>query len=867
MHAAEERLLPAGADVARYRVESLLALGGMSEVYAAFDSVLRRRVALKVMREGERSERFVREAEAASSLDHPAIVSIFDSGVAEVGGEAVRFMAMELVEGDTLARWARATRDSRRRLNVMAVIAEGLARAHTRGIVHRDLKPENIMITRGGQPKILDFGIARLMESAPSREGGTAPDALLGTAAYMSPEQAEREPVDQRSDVFSFGAVLYEVMSGRSAFRRDSTVATLHAVVHEAPPLDAFDPALQRVLRRCLAKSPDDRYHSMHDVALDLREIAAVSPAGPRSGRPRRLMVMLAVAAIVALAAFGTRKSFESAPAPAAAAAPIAASPTMQRVTSNGQTYVGAISPDGRFVAYATNDGLMQTLWIRQLATETSAKLVGPEKSFYASLSFSPDGEYVYYSRSTAADANTFDILRVPAIGGTPQKIASDTEDMFAISPDHRYVAFRRFNALVRDSVVFLVSIGTKDEREVLRRHFPERLDIVAWVPGTRDLAFRYWNGNIKDLPRLMSLDSHTGAWRALDIAQWRRIPDRGSVQRFLFLPDGSGAVAAVSAQRQPAQLWWAPTGSAPRKITSDISSYGNISVSADGKTLLASRQDGTANIWLARDGDPSAVALTTGNANRHGLGGVSWSRNEVFFTTQGRDRPLLGAATLDGRVRTYDDNSIRWQPAISPEGERIAYVSDAGGSVEVFVSDLDGRNARQLTSQGPTSWPQWFPDGKSILFMSAARGQTLWRVDLATGALTQLTKVPTAAAALSPDGRWILCRLRSPKNEQPLWRTSLVNVVDGTVRALPFPRFGNGPVFGWQRSDRLMYVDYQDGVSNLWSADLEGRNARQLTNFDTGRIYAFAASPDGTRFAMSRAEETSDLVIIRGFR
>lgn len=867
MRVAEERLLPAGADVARYRVESLLAIGGMSEVYAAFDTVLRRRVALKVLRAGERVDRFVREAEAASSIAHPSIVSVFDSGAAVVDGEAVRFLAMEFVEGDTLARWARATRDPRRKLVVMASVAEGLARAHARGIVHRDLKPDNIMITRAGQPKILDFGIARLLESAPVREGDTAPDALLGTAAYMSPEQAERQPVDHRSDVFSFGVVLCEVMSGRSPFRRDSTVSTLHAVVHDLAPLDAFTPALQRVLRRCLAKSPDERYDSMHDVAMDLREIAGASPgtASRRSLRPA-LVVLLGAAVVLTLLAVSWRKSLEVVRS-AVAAVTVPSSPTMQRVTSNGQTFVGAISPDGRFVAYATNDGLMQTLWIRQLATDTSAKLVGPEKSYYTSLAFSPDGEYVYYCRSTAADANTYDILRVPAIGGEPQKIAADTEDSFALSPDHQYVAFRRFNALVRDNVVVLARIGANEERELLRRHFPARVDSVTWFPGGTEVSFRYWSGNPDERPHLMAADIRTGAMRAVDVGQWRRIPDVRGVSSFVWLPDGSGAIASVAAERQPPQVYWAPSGGTPRRITSDVCAYQNVSITADGRTVLAARQDGTANIWLAHEGDRRAVPLTTGNANRNGLGGVTWSRDEVFFTMQGNDRPLLGAVTIDGRVRTYDDKVVRWQPRLSPDGRRIAFVSDFNGSVEVFVCDVDGSNVRQVTHGGRTATPQWFPDGRSILFTSNSHGQTLWRVDVESGATSQVTTVPTAAPALSPDGRHILCRLRSVDNSHPLWRTALVTAEGKLVRDLPFPRFGSGPVLGWQRSDRLAYVDYEDGAANLWTADLDGTDARQVTHFDTGRIYSFAASPDGSAFAISRAEELADLVLIRGFR
>lgn len=863
MRATQGGLSP-GLDLARYRIESLVAVGGMSEVYAAYDPLLRRKVALKVVRDGEHARRFVREAEAASSLNHPVIVPVYDSGSAVLEGTTVQYLVMEFVEGETLANWARGTRDWRRKAQKLSVIAEGVARAHASGIVHRDIKPDNLMIARGGHPRILDFGIAKLTEVR--TDGATDPDALLGTTAYMSPEQAERTAVDHRSDIFSFGAVLYEVISGRAAFRRSTTVDTLHAIAHEQPSMAGLEPSLVRIIRRCLAKSPDDRYDSMHDVALDLREAAGTDAGGAASGAAARLRLLLfALALTIALFAWlNLGRAAEPAPMPPSVISPAT---TMERVTSNGRTFAGAISPDGRFVSYSTVEGLTQTLWLMQIATGTSTRLLPPAEVSYGDLRFSPDGHYVYYSMATRAESNVVDLYRISAIGGEPRKIAADMEGGFALSPDGRQVTFRRFNALIRDSVLFVASADGGSERELLRKRYPEGISGTAWIPGTREVAFGYFSGRPNDPVRVVSVDSETGAMKSISTAQWKRIADWRGIGSYVWLPDGSGTVATVAAQRQPSQVWWAPQGAAPRKVTSDVSSYSDLSVTADGTTILATRHEDSTNIWLASLRDGTARPLTTGNTNRHGAGGLAWRRDEVIFTTTGQDRPGLASVTRDGKVSAMNDEMVHWQPNVSSDGRRMVFASDKSGSIEVWSADADGANAMKVTAGGRATMPQLFPDGRSLLFLWSSRGQTLWRTSLDGKELEQVTFMPTAAPALSRDGKWIVCRLRSKDGESPLWRTVLLTAEGRIVRELSLPRFGAGPNFGWAPDGRLLYVDYRDGIANLWSAERDGGDARQITRFDAGRISSFAASPDGTSVAIARGDPVSDLVLIRNFR
>ena len=854
--------------IGRYRVESLLARGGMSEVYLAHDGVLGRRVALKVLaaRDPERVQRFIREAEAASSLNHPAIVSVYDSGDGVIDGEPVRFLAMELIDGQTLAEWAKSTRNRRQKLEVMAGLADGLARAHAHGIVHRDLKPDNLMVARGGYPKILDFGVAKLTE----RNGdghhavdATAEDALLGTVAYMSPEQAERSGVDRRSDIFSFGAVLYEVMTGRAAFRRATTVDTLHAIAHDAPPLDGVDPGLARVLRRCLAKSPDERYDSIHDVALDLRELARDT----NEPKPRRTMLGVLLTALCLVSAMAGVLSLLGDREPLAAGAAASPVASMQRVTNNGQTFSGAISPDGRYVAYAAADGDTETLWIKQIATDTSVRVRPPSNVHYHAVAFAPDGNYVYYSASTREEPNVMDLYRVAPIGGEPEKIAADMEANFSVSPDGKEVAFRRFNVLQRDFILMVAATNERSEREVLRKRHPESIAGIAWLPRGREIVFAYFRPTPRTNMQFVAVDPRTGTQRPLGVSEWRRIADGRGIESYVWLPDGSGSLAALSIQRQPSQVWYAPNDAPPRRITSDISAYANLSVTADGSTILATRYDVSSNIWLVPLDGGNPRPLTTGSGNRHGFGGVVWAGKRVIFTSMTREGWLLTAVQPDGSPGEIGRFLGAWSPTISPDGSRVAYISEAAGTLDVWTATLDGAHPVRVTNGVRTASPQFFPDGQSLAFIWSTRDQTLWRTSLDGKQLVQLTTVPTFAPAVSRDGKWILCRLRSKGGDGPLWRTHLLTAEGREVRQLPIPRFGNGPIFRWLPGERIGYVDFKDGVANVWSANLEGGDARQLTHFDAGQIYAFDVSADGRSLAVVRGDPVSDLVLIRDFR
>ena len=457
--------IAAGTDLGRYEIRSEIGRGGMGEVYLAQDTKLDRKVALKILpaevaSRRDRMERFVREAKAAAALNHPNIAHIYEIG--ESNG--THFIAMEFVEGSTFCQLIQDSHtDLPKLLRFLQHAAEGLAKAHAAGIIHRDLKPDNIMITRDGHAKILDFGLAKLIEQRPtpgadSSEVATAvmpqrsiPGTVMGTVGYMSPEQAQGKvnEIDHRSDIFSFGCILYEAITRRKAFEGTDAIDSLNKIIREQPtPITNFNPDvpydLQRIVRRCLAKDPEERYQTIKDVAIEIKEVrrelqsragidttvppatigstihepvdAAHISAAPISLSPnassrhpssaeyifseikRHKTVASAIVALLALVLAGigygiykwtskqTRSTSSSQPA------------KLQRLTSSGNASDAAISPDGKWVAHVKSDAGQQSLWLRQVETTSDTQIVPPSQQDYYGITFSKDGNYIYYA-------------------------------------------------------------------------------------------------------------------------------------------------------------------------------------------------------------------------------------------------------------------------------------------------------------------------------------------------------------------------------------------------------------------------------------------------------------------------------------
>ena len=855
--------VPAGTRVGRYEIVSLLRQGGMGEGYSAEDRNLGRRVALKILpkhrtSDPERVARFVREVRASATLNHPSIVAVHDAGH---DGD-VHFLAMELIDGVPLSDWMRRRRSLAARVEVMAQVAEGLAKAHDAGIVHRDLKPDNIMVTADGRAKIVDFGIAKLTERIGERAGSTGittPTSRVGTTAYMSPEQVEGKSLDRRTDVFSFGSVLYELLTGASPFASPQYADTLHNVVHREPPLDEIAKPLRRIVQRCLRKEPALRYDSLRDAALDLREaLEEIDPIPPR----KRRNISIAIIALIAIAAaawWWTRSTSDPQPEQRGM--------LMTRLTNAGRVTTAAISPDGKYLVHAVREREGQALYVKQIATGTVTKIADAGPRYYFNLTVSPDSNYAYYDVTERSEPNVNFIEQLPLLGGTPRRIARDTESWYSLSPDGTRVVFRRFNALTRESAITIAAVDGSGEQVVLRRNRPATLDLPVWTHDGAAITFLAGSVTKQRESTLQRLTLATGD---ITVVPTPKFP---GVDSYAWLPDGSGALVCVYEREQPQQIWFVPAGeTTARKITSEISAYFGVKPTADSKSFSVVRDVADSNIYLMTlDGKPER-ALTSGVGNwvGGGAGGVRWMNDStVAFSSHAKGMNTFFTVDVNGgEPRRLIQNVPVRSLVVSPDGTRVAFLSDKSGSNEIWIADANGANARQLTRGTNSGWPSFTPDGRSVVYLRFDEGQHVWRTRIDGGESVRITNVPTNRPSMSPDGKWLLCRLRSTTPGVPLWRTAIVPMDGGAPRYFALPRSGGPPTTQWHPNGRaFLFTDYVNDIANIWIQDIDGGEPRQLTFFESGEIFSFALAPDGNRLVITRGQGTSDAMLVRDFR
>jgi len=577
--------LPSGTKLDRYEIISQLGAGGMGEVYLAEDTRLHRRVALKILptevaSHHDRMRRFIQEATAAASLNHPNIAHIYETGEAEAkppagrderqelerdAHEVLHFIAMEFVDGITLReKIHREHSDLRKLLRYLQQVAESLAKAHAAGIVHRDLKPDNIMITGDGHAKVLDFGLVKLVEPTlpshtsgpPSREVATAvmpqhstPGTVLGTVGYMSPEQAQGKTteIDHRSDIFSFGCILFEAVTGRKPFEGESVLKSLHMVVYEpAAPIKDFNPTapaeLQRIIRRSLAKDPEERYQSIKDIAIELKEVRhemteaagltggidttvppsssaaqlstqsgseAAEPTAPgiintqptqssaeylvsgmkqhRKGVAVALAVLLVIGTALAVSWYKLAGNKKEEPFRSIKFTRLTSGGHVGNAVMDGST---SISPDGRYVVFSLNDAGKISLWVRQISTNSNVQIVPPANGSNGGTTISRDGEYVYYRWIDENDPDGA-IYQVPILGGTPRKILSGANSPISFSPDGQRFAFIRSRSGEAKDSLMVANADGSGERNLITRGSKGWLSDAgpAWSPDGKTIA------------------------------------------------------------------------------------------------------------------------------------------------------------------------------------------------------------------------------------------------------------------------------------------------------------------------------------------------------------------------------------------
>ena len=868
-----------GQTISHYKITEKLGEGGMGVVYKAQDTKLDRPVALKflaphLLRDEEGRKRFEREAKAAAKLDHPNICTVYE--IDEVDGRT--FIVMAFLEGRPLSeRIQEGPLKLPEAVSIAIQMAEGLEAAHAKGITHRDVKPDNVMLMSGsrGLVKLMDFGLAQLAGSSKfTREGTT-----LGTVNYMSPEQAEGAPTGQATDLWSLGVVLYEMVAGQRPFRGEFDQAIVYSIMNEpAEPLTAVRTGvpkeLERIVNKCLAKKPEQRYHHTDELLGDLQAVwQELEPQPSRvteqpAAAKRTSPVLIAAAAVVLLAMLGVGWWFGRSTERAAEGPPATSVPF---TSFAGVESRPVFSPNGEDVAFVWNGEQQDNynIYVKRLGTQSSPLPLTSHPDADLSPTWSPDGREIAFVRESSESDEVFVF---PALGGPERKLADCSRFPFAESrsgkltwsPDGKFLA-----VLDRPSQespgIFLLSIDIRTKQRLTspQRGFDTH---PAFSPDGRHLAFaRFSSGWVGDIHVLALDDDGTPS------GEERRLTnDQRDIQGLDWTADGRSVV--FSSNRLGGQrLWSVPVSGGEPELFGVAGEGASLpSVSRQGNRLAYVRTALDSNIWrtvgpLAREREP------------------------------GRRERLIASTRED------------YSPHYSADGKRIVFDSNRSGTEEVWVCDSDGTNPVQLTSFGgpPVGVPRWSPDGEWIAFDSRKEGDAnIYVIRASGGPARRLTLHPRADArpSWSRDGR-SLYFASNRSGDMQIWKIP----AEGG-EAVPVTRNGGRQAF--ESADGRFVYSVKPRMAGVWRMPVEGgeeekvldngrrglwallkegicfldRPARaiQFFNFATGRLEpvatipenvrifrdSFAVSPDG-QWALFVQEDQSeaDIMLVENFR
>ena len=907
--AGEENEFSSGQKIGRYTILCPLGSGGMGQIYLADDTELPRKIALKLIspqfaNDPRRVHRFEQEARAASALNHPNICVSHEIGKTESGRH---FIAMEHIQGSTLReQMSRGPFSVGKALNVAVQVATALASAHASGIVHRDIKPENIMLRPDGYVKILDFGLAKLTDFVPDRSrlseiptsAHTETGMLMGTVKYMSPEQLRETKVDERTDIWSLGIVLYEMLTGVTPYEAPTSSAIVDAITaSQRTPLqfpEGIPARLHYTITKALEKDRDHRYQTVTKFAADLKalqnkleretdsEFESYPVRGseqptqkiPPSGIFTRLKSQAIISTEFIISEIRSHKRAAIFAGASGVLAFLLVLPSIGRlfnkiispqnvahtlemtsVTNDGTSTCAAISSDHKLIAHAEEKDTNQRLMLTNTVTSESSEIVPAAEATYLGLSFTGDGNYLYFTRKDSDGSNLY---RLALPRGTPVKIKEFVDSPISLSPGQDRFAFVRYDKTAGVYSLMVSSIDGADEQVLATRQDKDALSVygLAWSPDGQLVVcpISSWDGGYK--VSLMGFDLKDRTARPIGEQPWFAILD-------ISWQDMSSLIISARDQAaSPFRLWRItyPDGVA-QKLTTDLAEY--FSFSTSGQDSVTVRTEMSWELIVARADanfeNPSMIA--SGSGLNYGL---TWAGNDrIVFSSMVQDKLNISQIDVDGtnqsRLTKEGDN---YTPATSRDGRFIVFSSNRNGKSNIWRMNADGSDPKQLTFTDGNYYPSISPDNQWVAYDNQENRLfvSIWKVPLQGGDPIKIIdryRMP----AYSPDNQRIAVRYDEVAGSNDF---AIYSAQGGDpVKRVRIPKFDWQRVY-WLSTNTVSYIDKVDGYSNIWSYDLDSGAKKQLTKFNRKQIFAYAWSPDYKSLACQLGTTTRNVVVVR---
>ena len=925
----------AGEEFGRYEIRKKIGSGGMGEVYLARDKELERNVALKVLPaefcdNEERMKRFKQEARAASALNHPNIITIYEIG--ETDKRA--FIATEFIDGETLRdKISRHDLTIIEAVKIAEQVASALSVAHSAHIIHRDIKPENIMIRQDGYVKILDFGLAKPTSQETGAEDKTLQlvqtqaGIVMGSVRYMSPEQARGKDVDERTDIWSVGVVLYEMMTGKNPFEGETISDSLAAVLHVEPkPIDNFientPEELNWIVRKTLKKKADERYQNIKDLAIDLKDLhynlehelgttsgrhsvgnstqilrhnvsgenatlihdttsaefqktlngeRAFTTQSNKIGTPNWFLPV-AVLGLAGMIAFGAWM-FRGGKAPQRFD-----SLETTKLSDASTIYYPAISHDGKYMAYLNLENGRRHLAVRQVATGSSLRVAdAPAIGDLQFPTFSNDGNYVYYN---IIESGVGTLYQVPSLGGEPKKILVDVDSKISVSPDGKKFAFARNNAETNVMNLIVVNADGTGEEVITNstKLNVKAIKEIAWSPTNDNLLIStvdevYGDELVKTKILAVSLKDKSvepfgdRTWYNANSIYWTK--------------GGQDILLVAKASEQEAQQIWEvsyPDGNLARRITNDSNGYIMMSLASDTGTIVGMKQDIITSIWSQNSAGKDLKQLVTENKNFVGANSLTTMPDNKILVSKNNDGKsdfvVLSENGKEEKTLTEQD-ALNYQAAFSPDSKFIVFGSARNYIGSIWRMNPDGTNRIQITNpeNNVDSKPLVMTDNKTVIFeRRSAEGNksVLMKTSIDGGEATRLFNNDAYTEMfprLSPDGKHFAYTVMFYDRDKVKFNRyiRILSADSGNLGKLEKQIESN---IGWNYKfspdgKNLVYVNLQKG-HNLYNLPTDGSEPKPLTNFTSGIIMNFAWSRDGKTLYIVRGIVNNELVILK---